>query len=65
MGEPKSKDLKKEALLAALQETAGSLSAQDHPEWATGEKVYAWEPSQMSVYLGIRQLATMGSGQVC
>ena len=34
--------LRKEALLSALEETAGMLSADDHPEWATPEKVAAW-----------------------
>ena len=31
-----------ERLLAALKATAGILSAEDHPEWATSEKVAAW-----------------------
>ncbi|MBI2918093.1 MAG: hypothetical protein HYY01_08870 [Chloroflexi bacterium] len=34
--------LKRERLLKALRETAGILSAEDHPEWATREDVYAW-----------------------
>ena len=34
--------LRTEALLVALQETAGMLSADEHPEWATPEKVAAW-----------------------
>lgn len=34
--------LRKENLLSALKETAGALSAEDHPEWATSEKVAAW-----------------------
>ena len=34
--------LRKEDLLSALAETAGMLSADDHPEWATPEKVAAW-----------------------
>ncbi len=34
--------LRKEILLSALEETAGILSAEDHPEWATSEKVAAW-----------------------
>lgn len=38
MGEHNPKNSKKKALLAALRETAGSLSAEDHPEWATPEK---------------------------
>ena len=32
----------REALLAALRETAGSISAEGHPEWETSEKVAAW-----------------------
>ena len=27
--------LRKEALLKALKESAGTISAEDHPEWAT------------------------------
>ena len=34
--------VRKEALLSALAETAGMLSAEEHPEWATPEKVAAW-----------------------
>ena len=34
--------LRTEALLVALQETAGMLSADEHPEWATPEKVASW-----------------------
>ena len=34
--------LRKDDLLSALAETAGMLSADDHPEWATPEKVAAW-----------------------
>lgn len=34
--------LRKEKLLSALAETAGMLSAEDHPEWATPEKVASW-----------------------
>ena len=34
--------LRKEVLLAALKETAGILSAEDHPEWGTSEQVAAW-----------------------
>ena len=35
-------DSGKEALLAALGTTAGTISAEAHPEWATPEKVAAW-----------------------
>ncbi len=34
--------LRKENLLSALKETAGALSAEDHPHWDTPEKVAAW-----------------------
>ena len=34
--------VRKDTLLAALKATAGMLSAEDHPEWATSEKVAAW-----------------------
>ena len=34
--------LRRENLLRALRETAGSISADDHPEWATSRKVAAW-----------------------
>lgn len=34
--------LKRERLLKTLRETAGVLSAEDHPEWATREGVVAW-----------------------
>ncbi len=34
--------LRKERLLAALAETAGALSAEDHPHWATKEDVASW-----------------------
>lgn len=34
--------LRIEALLSALEETAGMLSADEHPEWATSEKVASW-----------------------
>jgi hypothetical protein len=33
---------RKKALLAALEATAGSISAEDYPEWSTPEKVAAW-----------------------
>ena len=42
MGEHDAEGSKKEALLAALRKTVGSLSAEDHPHWATPEKVAAW-----------------------
>lgn len=34
--------LRIEVLLSALKETAGILSAEDHPEWETSEQVAAW-----------------------
>ncbi len=34
--------LRIDALRAALEATAGILSAEDHPEWETSEKVAAW-----------------------
>jgi len=41
MGERFLTDSEKEALLAALEATAGSISAENHPEWATPQKVAA------------------------
>ena len=34
--------LRSEALLSALEETAGSLSSEEHPEWSTREQVASW-----------------------
>ena len=34
--------LKREAVLAALVETAGVLSGEEHPDWLTGERTGAW-----------------------
>ncbi len=34
--------LRRERLLSALGETAGIISAEEYPEWATTEKVAAW-----------------------
>ena len=34
--------LKREAVLAALVETAGVLSDEEHPEWLTGKETSAW-----------------------
>ncbi len=34
--------LRRERLTKALKETAGSIKAEDHPEWATSAKVAAW-----------------------
>ena len=34
--------LRQQALLVALEATAGKLSAEEHPEWATSEDVVAW-----------------------
>ena len=34
--------VRKEALLTALEKTAGILSAEKHPEWDTPEKVASW-----------------------
>ena len=47
MGESYLSDSEKEALLAALAETVGSLSAEDHPKWATPEKAAAGVPAQL------------------
>ena len=34
--------LKREQLRIAIERTAGVLSAEDYPEWATSEKVVEW-----------------------
>ena len=34
--------LRRDALLAALEETAGVLASADQPEWATSDKVAQW-----------------------
>ena len=34
--------LKREAVLAALVETAGVLSGEEHPQWVTREQTAAW-----------------------
>ncbi|MGQ9555426.1 MAG: hypothetical protein ACUVWR_15095 [Anaerolineae bacterium] len=34
--------LSRAALLAALEETAGSIKPEDHPEWTSTESVVAW-----------------------
>ena len=34
--------LRRDALLSALEETAGILSSKDHPEWATSDKAANW-----------------------
>ena len=34
--------LRTEALISALKETAGALSSEEHPEWATKETVASW-----------------------
>ena len=34
--------LRTEALFKALQDTAGILTEEDHPEWATKESVASW-----------------------
>ena len=50
--------IRKEALISALEETAGMLSADEHPEWATGEKVASWvreSRQQSDRWLGGRQ----------
>ena len=36
------KKLKREALLRALDKTAGIISADSHPEWETSEKAADW-----------------------
>ena len=45
-GEPTDEEarekLKRERVLEALAATAGMLSAEEHPEWATSEKAAAW-----------------------
>ena len=33
---------RRKTVLAALEATAGSISADDHPEWSTPGKVAAW-----------------------
>ena len=42
MEEHDKEEARQKALLAALKATAGSISAEDHPEWSTPEKVAAW-----------------------
>ncbi|MDO8749862.1 MAG: ribbon-helix-helix domain-containing protein [Dehalococcoidia bacterium] len=42
VGEAVREKLRRENLLAALAATAGILSAEDYPEWATSEEVAAW-----------------------
>lgn len=42
MEELNLEDARKKALLATLRRTADSISAEDHPEGATPEKVAAW-----------------------
>ena len=34
--------LRRETVLSAIKMTSGILSAEDHPEWTTGEDVAAW-----------------------
>ena len=34
--------LRQEALIKALKESAGTLTEEDYPEWATSEKLAAW-----------------------
>ena len=34
--------LRREAVIDALKQTAGMLSAEEHPEWKTPEKVANW-----------------------
>jgi len=34
--------LRKERLLSALKDSAGTLSGEDHPHWETPEKVASW-----------------------
>ena len=34
--------LRREVLLSALRETAGILTAEDHPQWDTAEHVASW-----------------------
>ena len=42
MEDQEKEEARHKALLAALKETAGSISAEDYPEWSTPEKVAAW-----------------------
>lgn len=41
-GPSSSKKLYKEKGLAALKAAFGTISAEDHPEWATPESTYVW-----------------------
>lgn len=34
--------LRREPLLSALEETAGVIAAEEHPEWTTREQVASW-----------------------
>lgn len=38
--------LRRERLRQAMRETAGSIKAEDHPEWSTSRKVAAWVRKQ-------------------
>lgn len=38
--------LKREHLRVAIEQTAGSVSAEDHPEWATPQMVVEWVRAQ-------------------
>jgi metal-responsive CopG/Arc/MetJ family transcriptional regulator len=42
VAEAVAEKLQREQLGRALAETAGSLAAEDYPEWETGEKISAW-----------------------
>jgi len=42
MDDHDKEEARKRKLLAALRATAGAISAEDHPEWSTPEKVAAW-----------------------
>jgi hypothetical protein len=42
VAEAVAEKLEREQLGRALAETAGSLAAEDYPEWETGKKISAW-----------------------
>ena len=48
--------LRKEALLEALNHTAGALSSEEHPEWETREKVANWVRESRQEKEGLRRL---------
>ena len=42
VAEAVAEKVQREQMGRALAETAGSLAAEDYPEWETGEKISAW-----------------------